>query len=74
MERPGLQERFLNAIRRQKIPSTFFLVNGFRISGILQAFDSFTMAVRCGEKQELIFKHAVSTIIPDIPVELAEQT
>ncbi|MBQ1501233.1 MAG: RNA chaperone Hfq [Firmicutes bacterium] len=71
MEKPGLQELFLNSLRKENIPATFFLVNGFQMKGILTAFDSFTILVRCGEEQNMIFKHAVSTIIPQAPIDLS---
>ncbi len=70
MKQPGLQELYLNAIRKQKIPATFFLVNGFQLKGIVEAFDSFTVIVACGKDQEMIFKHAISTIIPTEPLDL----
>jgi host factor-I protein len=70
MKQPGLQELYLNAIRKEKIPATFYLVNGFQMKGIIEAFDSFTMIIACGEDQDLIFKHAISTIIPAKPLDL----
>lgn len=70
MKQPGLQELYLNAIRKQKIPATFYLVNGFQMKGIIEAFDSFTVIVACGADQEMIFKHAISTIIPSTPLNL----
>lgn len=73
MSTPGLQERFLNAMRSEQIPATFFLVNGFQLKGLVKAFDSYTLVVQCGAAQELIFKHAISTIIPLRPLELGSQ-
>ena len=70
MERPGLQERYLNAVRKENITATFFLVNGFQLKGSVVAFDSYTVLILCGNKQELIFKHAISTIIPEKTVDL----
>ena len=68
MKQPGLQELYLNAIRKEKIPATFYLVNGFRMNGIIEAFDNFTVIINCGKDQEMIFKHAISTIIPSQPL------
>ena len=70
MKEPGLQELFINALRTEKIPATFFLVNGFQMKGKILAFDSFTVLLQCGDCQELIFKHAISTIIPQRPASL----
>ena len=70
MKQPGLQELYLNAIRKEKIPAAFYLVNGFRMNGIIEAFDNFTVIINCGKDQEMIFKHAISTIIPSQPLNL----
>ena len=68
--RPGLQELYLNAMRKERLPATFFLVNGFQMKGIVKAFDPYTLVVECNGSQELIFKHAISTIIPVKPIDL----
>jgi host factor-I protein len=72
MKQPGLQEAYLNAMRKEKIPATFFLVNGFQMKGIVEAFDSFTVVIESGKDQEMIFKHAISTIIPMTPIKLMD--
>ena len=72
MKQPGLQEAYLNAMRKEKIPATFFLVNGFQMKGIVEAFDSFTIIIESGKDQEMIFKHAISTIIPMTPLKLSD--
>ena len=71
MKQAGLQELYLNAIRKEKIPATFYLVNGFRMNRIIEAFDSFTVVLNCGQDQQMIFKHAISTIIPSRPLDLS---
>ena len=71
MEPVSLQERFLGALQDQAIVTTFFLVNGFQFKGTLTAFDSTVLVVECGGAQEMIYKHAVSTIVPSHPVDLA---
>ena len=72
MKQPGLQEMYLNAVRQEKIPATFYLVNGFQMKGIIQAFDAYTVIIECGMSQEMVFKHAISTIIPEKPVKLMD--
>lgn len=60
----NLQDIFLNHARKEKIPITVFLTNGFQFKGMVKGFDSYTVIVESDGKQELIFKHAISTIIP----------
>jgi len=61
----NLQDAFLQQVCREKILVTIYLMNGFQIRGFVQAFDSFTMLVSTSEqKQQLVYKHAVSTISP----------
>lgn len=66
----NIQDTFLNAIRKEKTEVTIFLVNGFQVKGTIAAFDNFTVVVMTGPKQQLIFKHAISTMIPSKPVSL----
>ncbi len=67
----NLQDIFLNQMRKEKIPVTMYLVNGARISGTIKGFDNFVILMK-QENQQLVYKHAVSTIIPERPVELLE--
>ena len=67
----NLQDIFLNQMRKEKIPVTMYLVNGARISGTIKGFDNFVILMK-QESQQLVYKHAISTIIPDKPVELFE--
>lgn len=67
----NLQDLFLNQTRRDKQPVTVFLMNGFQMRGIVRGFDSFTVVLECEGKQELVYKHAISTLIPFRPVDLA---
>lgn len=71
MKPAGLQETFLNALRKDAIPATFFLVNGFQMKGIVKAFDPYTLIIESNGAQEMIYKHALSTIIPIKPVDLS---
>lgn len=60
----NLQEVFLNQARKDKIIVTVFLTNGFQFKGIVKGFDNFTVVLECDRKQHLVYKHAISTVIP----------
>lgn len=60
----NLQDFFLNQARRDKIPLTIFLMNGVQIKGHVRGFDNFIVIVEVDGKQQMIYKHAISTIIP----------
>ena len=64
----NLQDSFLNQVRKEKIPVTIFLVNGFQIKGIVRGFDNFTVIVELEQKQQLVYKHAISTVAPVKPI------
>jgi host factor-I protein len=64
----NLQDVFLNQARKEKLPLTMFLMNGFQLRGIVTGFDSFTVVLDSDGKQQLIYKHAISTIIPSKPI------
>ena len=64
MKNLNLQDVFLNQARKERIPVTFFLVNGFQFRGVVKGFDNYTVILECDGKQELIYKHAISTIVP----------
>ena len=66
----NLQDAFLNQVRREKINLTVFLMNGFQMHGIIRGYDGFTVVLDSDGRQQLIYKHAISTIIPPRPVEL----
>ena len=71
---PMLQDQFLNAIRRDKTPSTVFLVNGVKLQGIVTWFDSFCVLLKREDQVQLVYKHAISTIMPSRPVDLGADT
>ena len=71
-ERNNVQEVFLNTIRRNKTPVTVFLVNGVKLQGIVTWFDNFSLLLRRDAHSQLVYKHAVSTIMPGQPVQLSE--
>lgn len=66
----NLQDAFLAVARRERLPLTVFLMNGFQMRGTVTGYDSFTVVLECEGKQELVYKHAISTIIPLRPVPL----
>ena len=68
----NLQEIFLNQLRKTKTPVTIFLVNGFQIKGLVTGFDSFTVVLDSEGRQQMIYKHAISTIVPGKAVVFAE--
>ncbi|QZY56907.1 RNA chaperone Hfq [Crassaminicella profunda] len=60
----NLQDIFLNQVRKEHIPITVYLVNGFQIKGTVKGFDSYTIVLDSDGKQHMIYKHAISTITP----------
>jgi len=66
----NLQDGFLNQVRKDNILIIIFLVNGFKIQGTVTGFDNFTILLNVDGKQQMIYKHAVSTIVPNKPVNL----
>ncbi|MEY4159991.1 MAG: hypothetical protein RLZZ136_612 [Pseudomonadota bacterium] len=69
---PSLQDQFLNLARKNKIPITMFLVKGVKLQGIVTWFDNFSILLRRDGQTQLVYKHAVSTIMPSLPID-AEQ-
>lgn len=73
-ERPqSLQDTFLNYVRKNKISLTIFLVNGVKLQGIVTWFDNFCVLLRRDGHSQLVYKHAISTIMPNQPVHLMDQ-
>lgn len=66
----NLQDLFLNYVRKEAIPVTVYLVNGFQLKGLVRGFDSFTMVLDNEGRQMMIYKHAVSTVSPSRTVNL----
>lgn len=66
----NLQDYFLNKARRENILITVFLVNGYQIKGMVRGFDNYTIVLESEDKQQLIYKHAISTIIPVKQIDL----
>jgi host factor-I protein len=65
----NLQDQFLNLLRRNKIPVTMFLVKGVKLQGIVTWFDNFSILLRRDGQSQLVYKHAVSTIMPSVPID-----
>src|SRR5512134_1069368 len=63
----SLQDQFLNSIRRSKVPVTIFLVKGVKLQGIVTWFDPFSLLLRRDGSAQLVYKHAISTIMPANP-------
>lgn len=68
----NLQEIFLTKARKQNVPVTVFLVNGFQLRGSVTGFDNFTVVLDSDGKQQVIYKHAISTIVPVRAISLWE--
>lgn len=69
----GLQDRFLNQVRKDKVPLTIFLMNGVKLQGIVTWFDNFCVLLRRDGHSQLVYKHAISTIMPNQPVNLMNE-
>ena len=69
----NLQDSFLNHVRKQKVPVTVFLVNGVKLQGVITWFDNFCVLLRRDGHSQLVYKHAISTVMPSVPVQLFEQ-
>lgn len=64
----NFQDSFLNALRKKKLPVTVYLINGVKLQGIVGSFDSFCVTLRRGPQMQLIYKHAIATIVPAGPL------
>lgn len=68
----NLQDQFLNLLRKNKTPVTMFLVKGVKLQGIVTWFDNFSILLRRDGQSQLVYKHAISTIMPGAPIQLFE--
>ncbi len=66
----NLQDSFLNHVRKQKVAVTIFLVNGVKLQGVITWFDNFCLLLRRDAQSQLVYKHAISTIMPGAPIQL----
>ncbi len=69
-KKQNLQDVFLNQVRKEKIPVTVFLVNGVKLQGIVTWFDNFCVLLRRDGQVQLVYKHAISTVMPGQPINL----
>ena len=72
-KKQNLQDTFLNSVRKSKTPLTIFLVNGVKLQGVVTWFDNFCVLLRRDGQSQLVYKHAISTIMPSQPVPMFEQ-
>lgn len=70
----NLQDGFLNQCRKENIPVTVYLVNGYQLKGLIKGFDNFTVVLENEGKQQLVYKHALSTVMPMRNVNLNQAT
>ena len=66
------QDQFLNQARKSRMPVTVFLMNGFQMRGVITGFDQFVILLQSDGRQQMIYKHAVSTMTPAVPVHLTQ--
>ncbi len=71
-KKQNLQDTFLNSVRKSKTPLTIFLVNGVKLQGVVSWFDNFCVLLRRDGQSQLVYKHAITTIMPAQPVQLYE--
>lgn len=67
----NLQDLFLNQTRKAGTPVTVFLMNGFQMRGVVTGFDPFTVVIDSDGRQQMVYKHAISTLVPQRPVSLS---
>ena len=71
-KKQNLQDTFLNSVRKSKTPLTIFLVNGVKLQGVVSWFDNFCVLLRRDGHSQLVYKHAISTIMPGQPMQMFE--
>lgn len=69
-DKQNLQDAFLNNVRKNKVPVTIFLINGVKLQGVITGFDNFCVLLRRDGQSQLVYKHAISTIMPGQPISL----
>lgn len=72
MKNINLQDVFLNQVRRAKMVVTVYLTNGFQFKGVVKGFDNYVVILDCDGKQNLVYKHAISTVVPSKPISILE--
>ena len=69
-DKQNLQDAFLNHVRKAKVPVTIFLINGVKLQGVITWFDNFCVLLRRDGQSQLVYKHAISTVMPGAPISL----
>ena len=69
----NLQDSFLNSVRKTRNPVTLFLVNGVKLQGVITWFDNFSVLLRRDGTVQLVYKHAISTVMPSLPLDLTDE-
>lgn len=72
--RQNIQDILLGHVCKNKVPTTIFLVNGVKLQGMVSSFDAYSVLLRRDGHVQLVYKHAISTILPNVPVQLFEGT
>ena len=72
-EAMNLQDALLRQVLKERLPVTLFLMNGFQLRGVVRSFDSFVVLIDADGRQQMIYKHAISTVAPARPVSLEPQ-
>ena len=72
-EQVNLQDAILKEVRRDKVPVTLFLMNGFQMKGVVRGFDSFVVMLDSDGKQQMIYKHAISTVVPPRAIDMSAE-
>ena len=70
----NLQDNYLNTLRKERVPVSVFLVNGIKLQGTVDSFDNFVILLLNGQNSQMIYKHAVSTVVPSKPIDLSDQS
>ena len=70
----NVQDVFLNKVRKEKVAVTSFLVNGVKLQGVISAFDNFCVTLRRDNHDQLVYKHAISTVMPSTPIQMYDPT
>lgn len=73
MQKSNIQDLFLSRARRSRANVTMFLMNGYQLRGVIAGFDQFVVVLNSDNKQQVIYKHAISTIAPERPVPLEDE-
>ena len=71
-EQYNLQDAILNEVKKDRVPVTLFLMNGFQLRGFITGYDSFVVVLVTDGKQQMIYKHAISTLAPSRPLKAAQ--